>query len=216
MNPERFSTTLGDLIVSKLADVHTSIPAKITSVNYGNGTASAQPLIKTPIGTSKNVPYPELKDIPLVLMSGNSGKAKITFPVKAGDSALVIFSERDPSNLFNGNSDIPVETVQRAYLGLYPIAVLPCLSLGSSSVEVDSENIVLKNESSVVTMKPDGNLLLENGSGSIILTSDGTINLNGLKISPEGKLTLADGSVVDKHTHGGVESGGSSTAPLGG
>ncbi|MGJ4303693.1 hypothetical protein ACP717_28035 [Klebsiella pneumoniae] len=25
-----------------------------------------------------------------------------------------------------------------------------------------------------------------------------------------------DGSIVDKHTHGGVEPGGSSTAPLGG
>ncbi|HFT1551926.1 TPA: hypothetical protein ACH27V_005708, partial [Klebsiella quasipneumoniae subsp. similipneumoniae] len=27
---------------------------------------------------------------------------------------------------------------------------------------------------------------------------------------------LADGSVVDRHTHGGVETGGSNTAPLGG
>lgn len=51
------------------------------------------------------------------------------------------------------------------------------------------------------------------GSG-INIKSPGTVNINGLKILPDGRLQLADGSIVDAHTHGGVSPGGSSTAPL--
>lgn len=54
-----------------------------------------------------------------------------------------------------------------------------------------------------------------NGNG-IDVKSPGTVNINGLKILPDGRLQLVDGSIVDKHTHGGVSSGSSSTAPLGG
>lgn len=54
-----------------------------------------------------------------------------------------------------------------------------------------------------------------NGNG-IEVKSPGTVNINGLKILADGRLQLVDGSIVDKHTHGGVSSGSSSTAPLGG
>ena len=54
-----------------------------------------------------------------------------------------------------------------------------------------------------------------NGNG-IEVKSPGTVNINGLKILPDGRLQLVDGSIVDKHTHSGVSSGSSSTAPLGG
>lgn len=53
------------------------------------------------------------------------------------------------------------------------------------------------------------------GNG-IEVKSPGTVNINGLRILPDGRLQLVDGSIVDKHTHGGVSSGSSSTAPLGG
>ena len=43
-------------------------------------------------------------DIPIVVQSGNGGKAKITFPIKPGDTVLVVFSERDPSNFLSGNN----------------------------------------------------------------------------------------------------------------
>lgn len=52
------------------------------------------------------------------------------------------------------------------------------------------------------------------GSG-INIKSTGTVNINGLKILSDGRLQLVDGSIVDKHTHGGVSPGGSNTAPLG-
>lgn len=216
MNPDRFTTTLGDLITSKLADVHTAVPARLTSINYGTGRGSAQPLVKSAIGTSKSISYPELLDVPIVIQSGNSGKAKLTFPLQAGDTVLVVFSERDPSNFLSGNNgDNLSEPAQRTYLGLYPIAIIPCLSAGNSGTEIDNQNLILQNDQSKITLYPNGQIILENSGGKISMGEDGSINLNGLIISPTGQLTLVDGSIVDKHTHGGVESGGSNTSPLG-
>lgn len=51
-------------------------------------------------------------------------------------------------------------------------------------------------------------------SSGINIKTPGTVNINGLKILPDGRLQLADGSIVDAHTHGGVSPGGSNTAPL--
>lgn len=51
-------------------------------------------------------------------------------------------------------------------------------------------------------------------SSGINIKSPGTININGLKILPDGRLQLVDGSIVDAHTHGGVSPGGSNTSPL--
>lgn len=43
----------------------------------------------------------------------------------------------------------------------------------------------------------------------INIKSPGSVNINGLKILPDGRLQLTNGVIVDTHIHGGVESGGS-------
>ncbi|AYW18594.1 hypothetical protein DTA24_08000 [Klebsiella sp. P1CD1] len=50
----------------------------------------------------------------------------------------------------------------------------------------------------------------------IDIQSPGVVNINGMKVLSDGRLQLVDGSIVDGHDHGGVESGGSRTSPLGG
>ncbi|WP_273761525.1 hypothetical protein [Aeromonas hydrophila] len=51
------------------------------------------------------------------------------------------------------------------------------------------------------------------GTG-INIKSPGTVNINGLKILPDGKLQLVDGSIVDGHKHAGITRGGAQTDPL--
>ncbi len=51
------------------------------------------------------------------------------------------------------------------------------------------------------------------GTG-INIKSPGTVDINGLKILPDGKLQLVDGSIVDGHKHGGITRGGAQTDPL--
>ncbi len=48
----------------------------------------------------------------------------------------------------------------------------------------------------------------------IDIQSPGVVNINGMKILPDGRLQLVDGSIVDGHRHGGVLHGGDDTDPL--
>lgn len=195
MNPNRFVSSLNDLIQSNLADVHTALPAKITSVNYGGGRASVLPLVKTQIGVNKSVPYPELSNVPLVIMSGNGAKARLTFPVQPGDTVIVLFSERDPTNMLASTGVDVSNPVQSAYLGLYPIGILPCISTASGAKAISNEDVVLENDIANITLKPNGSITLKNNSGSIsmdesgkIVATDGvaTITLSGGAVSIEG------------------------------
>lgn len=80
MQPARFSTVLSDMVQSSLTDVHTMLPAKVTSVDYGSGRVSVQPLIKNYIGLNKTQSYPQLVDVPLFILSGNAGKNEYNIP----------------------------------------------------------------------------------------------------------------------------------------
>lgn len=67
-------------------------------------------------------------------------------------------------------------------------------------------------------LKSTGEAVWSNGAGAITLQANGTINLNGVTISPAGAVTVPssltlDGKELADHTHGGVQSGGSNTGP---
>lgn len=220
MNPDRFITSLGDLIKNQLADVHTTLPAKITSVDYGAGRASVLPLVKTQVGVNKSIAYPELSGVPLVILSGNGGKARITFPVQPGDTVLVVFSERDPSNVLAGTGTQAVDPVLKNYLGLFPVGIIPCISVAGNAKAFSNEDVVLENDKAKLVLKPDGTMIFDNGAVSLQAQPDGNVIVNGCTITPEGNIITKNGVDLDKfyqsylkHVHSGVESGGSKSGP---
>lgn len=212
MNPDRFTTSLVNLIQNSLADVHTILPARITSVDYGSSRASVLPLVKTQIGVNKTLPYPELINVPLVVMSG--GTARITFPVKSGDTVLVLFSERDPTNVLAGTGTETVNPVQTNYLGLFPIGVIPCISVAGNSKSISDEDVLLENDKAKLILKPDGTANYDNGAAKVTIQPDGNVNVNGLRITPDGNIITSSGVNLNdfyqrflNHVHSGVKSG---------
>ncbi|MEP8723501.1 Gp138 family membrane-puncturing spike protein, partial [Enterobacter kobei] len=151
--------------------------------------------------------YPLLVDVPVIFPRG--GGCTLTFPVKAGDECLVIFADRCIDFWWqNGGVQEPVDDrvhdLSDAFCIVGPQSQAQKISgISTSAVELRSDDGGTK-------------LSLNPSSGAIAGTAPGGFNLNGLKILPDGRLQLVDGSIVDKHTHGGVESGGSNTKPLGG
>ncbi len=84
------------IVEAKMASVWTAIPCIVDSVHSSGVKASLQPAIKAnvkqPDGSIKQVDMPILQDVPLHFPGG--GGVSMTFPVKKGDEALVIFSSR--------------------------------------------------------------------------------------------------------------------------
>lgn len=76
-----------------------------------------------------------------------------------------------------------------------------------------------------IWLKNDGSVLCSNDNGTFELEAGGDILLNGVRIDPDGNITVpgsgsvnspsivVDGKELKNHTHGGVTSGGSNTGP---
>lgn len=205
---EQADAQLAQAIMSAM---RVSIPGIIQSFDPDAVTAVVQPAIKgveqDESGADVSVNIPLLVDVPVVFPRG--GGCTLTFPVKAGDECLVIFADRCIDFWWqSGGIQEPVDE------RMHDLSDGFCI-VGPQS---QAKKIGGISTSAVELRSDDGEtkLSLNPASGSINGTAPGGFNLNGLKILSDGRLQLVDGSIVDKHTHGGVESGGSSTAPLGG
>ncbi len=205
---EQADAQLAQAIMSAM---RVSIPGIIQSFDPDAVTAVVQPAIKgaekDESGAEVSVNLPLLVDVPVVFPRG--GGCTLTFPVKAGDECLVIFADRCIDFWWqSGGIQEPVDE------RMHDLSDAFCI-VGPQS---QAKKIGGISTSAVELRSDDGEakLSLNPASGAINGTAPGGFNLNGLKILSDGRLQLVDGSIVDKHTHGGVEPGGSSTAPLGG
>lgn len=205
---EQADAQLAQAIMSAM---RVSMPGIIQSFDPDAVTAVVQPAIKgaekDESGAEVSVNLPLLVDVPVVFPRG--GGCTLTFPVKAGDECLVIFADRCIDFWWqSGGIQEPVDE------RMHDLSDAFCI-VGPQS---QAKKIGGISTSAVELRSDDGEtkLSLNPAIGAINGTAPGGFNLNGLKILSDGRLQLVDGSIVDKHTHGGVEPGGSSTAPLGG
>lgn len=232
MDSLNFVTSLRGLITDQLAEVHTSLPARITGVDYGAKTVVLEAIVKNRRGVDDEITYPTMYDVPLIVAGGGTGR--ISFPVKTGDVGVVIFSERDPSNALQTDGSSTSSAILIQPCGLYPIAFIPKIATGSDSTEsIDSNNVVISNNKQTYgEFSPEGVITLRNasglsikmdtssitmmdGTGTLILTggnltfSGGTANINGLQIDKGGNLTDGNGIKLNTHTHPvtGIETG---------
>ncbi|EJH5754909.1 hypothetical protein NED27_001323 [Escherichia coli] len=196
---------------SVMSALRVSMPGIVQSFNPDTVTVVVQPAIKgyepDSNGINQSTTLPLLVDVPVVFPRG--GGCTLTFPVKAGDECLVVFADRCIDFWWqSGGIQEPVDE------RMHDLSDAFCI-VGPQS---QAKKIGGISTSAVELRSDDGEtkLSLNPASGAINGTAPGGFNLNGLKILSDGRLQLVDGSIVDKHTHGGVEPGGSSTAPLGG
>jgi hypothetical protein len=128
------------VLESRLADVHTALPAKIVKYDATTRKADVQPLLKREYVDGDIMSMPVISNVPVMFPSG--GGAFLSFPVKAGDGCLLIFSERSLDRWLSQNNVGEVETADVrmhditdavAIVGLAPFAASQ--SLGASAAD---------------------------------------------------------------------------------
>lgn len=198
--------TLNQLKKQVSSMLRVALPGTVESFDAETVTATIQlGILGLSDGESKALSV--LNDVPVMFPRG--GGCSLTFPVNKGDECLVIFADRCIDFWWqSGGVQEPVDgrmhDLSDAFCIVGPQSQAKKIGgISTSAVELRSDDGETK-------------LSLNPASGAINGTAPGGFNLNGLKILSDGRLQLVDGSIVDKHTHGGVEPGGSSTAPLGG
>lgn len=85
-----------------IATIHTAMPGTIYSIDGGTGLATVKPhgMFTTPSG--QKMQFPIITGVPLVMPQCSVLGIEIAFPVKEGDSCLIIFSEQELDNWLYG------------------------------------------------------------------------------------------------------------------
>jgi hypothetical protein len=194
-------------------DFHTQLPAKVLEVDYEKGFVTVQPLIRTMIevGSGEEVELLPVDEVPIMYISSKRGKARLTTPVTVGDVGILYFAERDTGIYRNSDGTKIVNSGEYAGQGfdgsLTPIGFFPEIFTASSNRSIPSDATVLedgvssvslkesgeitvKNENVTIKANPDGSNSITNGGGTFSMTADGTVNINGFIINPDGSVTF--------------------------
>lgn len=205
----------------RIRNLHTMLPGIVVSFDADKQTAQVQPAIKrifttgaddeAPIGP---VNLPPCVDCPVVFPGG--GDFVLTFPVKAGDECILLFSERAIDYWYAyGGIQLPAEyrlhdlsdAIVIVGLNSQPRKLANLCMSGTELRSRDGQSY-LRMENGQITIK--GNVLIEgNATVSDQLTAQNGVQITG-SLQATGEIT-AEGTSVHSHTHGGVQPGSGNT-----
>lgn len=187
---------------------------EIISFDPSNQTAEVQIKMLRPYnGELKK--YPVLLDCPCIVLSG--GEGRLTFPIKAGDSCLVLFNDKDLDNWFaSGNATQPRTPRMHNFSDAIALVGLRNkqnkitdyladgteLKYGSSTIKLENNKVTITNGTSQVEMS----------SGSVTITANSisvvspTVAFSGA-VSVGGAFTVQGKDIGPAHQHNGVATG---------
>lgn len=167
-------------------NLNVCLPATVTKYNSSNNTVSLQPSIQVVLTDNTFLDMPQIFDIPVLELGGNSLSIKI--PLKAGDTGIVVFCDRDITLFKQEKKNTQPNTLRKHDLadGIF----IP-MRFGNSG----SSNILIQSA--------DGNTQFE-------VTSSG-INVKG-NITVDGDV-IVGGIGFKQHLHGNGNQGADTTAP---
>lgn len=210
----RMDSALDVWFKRQMRDVHTSLRARVVSVDYGIPSATVQPLASTTFSDGTTDAYPSVFDVPLQMASGNNGKARLTMPIKAGDIVGLTFSERNEGS-----------TGDKTTHGMFAGWAVTSIHSDGNAMPIDPNNVELWNDKVNISMTPEGDFTVKgpvgtlkvdktgqmtftNGPASFTAKTDGTIEMNGAKVTPDGNFITSKGVNMNdfydffmRHTH---------------
>lgn len=173
-------------------NIHVSMIGKIESYNPQTNRASI-----TPVGTMtcpdwQELPFPTIHNVPIQYPCGNGGKSGVTFPIKQGDTCIIIFADHQIENFLSGekSDDMRNHSMNDAY------AIPTLFSDSVPTVKSNPNDVCVFNEGALIVLK---------SSLMTIKLTDGT------SVSIGGGDIVVNGISVVHHVHGGITRGGAKT-----
>lgn len=166
--------------IGKITKFKSSDQTAEIQINYSKKFSEADPSKQ---GLTRTVikEYPVLVDCPVVVITG--GDAGLTMPIKEGDDCLVCFNDRDIDKWFEGATNGPVES-NRLHAMSDGIALVGLRSLSKSLAQYDSDNPVLFNKATKITVK-ENKIKMENAVESLNdILQDLITEIKGLITTP--------------------------------
>lgn len=158
-------------------DIHVSIPGRITKYDKDTQKASVAPLLKKKFNDINSTleDLPILNNVPVLQIQCNLRNTFIYMPIKVGDVGMIMFCDRSIDNYL---SSVPQEGEIKSVFhnsgrvhDLSDAWFIPGILPYSISIKgINDDDIVIKNESTQINIKPDGTITINNGTNELIET----------------------------------------------
>lgn len=183
------SPTLADLLrlatARQLLDVHVSMPGRIESYDASKQEASVQPLLMVNLADGSAASLPVINHVPVIWPRG--GGAILSFPLEAGDTVLLVFSERSLDEWLQQGGEL-APSDPRAH-DLSDAVAIPGLYPLTEASDADSRDALLRFRGGELRLSPQGKIELKNQGSHLRLNPDGTLSLGGA----DELLSIVDG-----------------------
>ena len=181
------------LVADALSDVHTAMPGTIKSVDPATGTATVIPTGQFKTAGGKSLEYPAISGVPLVFPMGAAQGVGMVFPVKEGDTCLLVIAEQAlDAWLYGGESTSDLKH------DLTNAIAIPGLFVKANKMAqeaISTASVIIYSGEKKITVSQRGIAIRGD------LTVEGTISSTG-DIKASGSLTAAQG---------GIDAGGTMT-----
>ena len=192
---QEFTAEIEQTAKAVVNEIHTALPGEIVSYNAGVGTATVKPIGKYVTSDGKELNYPTITEAPVCFTFCQNAGVGIAFPVKKGDSCIIIISEVELDSWRSG-----ADSEGSLRFDLTSAMVIPGLLEGGNeaSEKAAKENSVIVTAGDVTLSVSGDGCKVDTGSTVMNITDDG--------VSIKGNLTVTGdvkaGSVsLKNHTH---------------
>ena len=158
-------------------NIHTAIPGEIQEFDARHSLARVKPIGKVVTFSGEKLDYPLLTEVPVVFPFSESANIGITFPVRKGDSCLVVISESELDEWRNkAISEMPLK------FDLSSAICIPGLMKKLNSERAIKEKaVVINSKSSEIIVSPNA-VSITAGGGQIRVQDSGITIKGNLKV----------------------------------
>lgn len=205
MSTPDLATVIKDAIKYQLSDVNTAIPARIISYNPETQEAEVEPVIKKRYKNGKVVRRAPITGVPVVFPAAGGGI--ISFPVQAGDTVLLIFSQRSIDRWVRSGGE-PVDPGDNRKHDISDAIAIPGLFTLTNALQSDPDNVTIKFSGAAISLTPEGAVQIDAPGGLTIngeTQQNGDINIDGTSDATVDHISA--GISGASHTHGQPNTG---------
>lgn len=167
---QEFVQEIQNTVQRGLRGIHTAMPGQIVSFDAAKGIATVKPAMKFKKPDGKTMDFPQVTGVPVVFPQGNAQGATVAFPIKPGDSCLLVVAEQSLDYWQYGQ-----ETSTDLAFDMTNAICIPGLFAQGNSVVADAcaQNAV------IVDVK-----------GTRLTVKGGSVTISAPEVTVEGNLTV--------------------------
>ena len=150
-------------IDNKLSSIHTALPAKVESFESSTRKASVKPLIKRKLVNGQAISLPVIVNVPVMFPSTKD--VGITFPVKKGDTGILLFCERSLERWLSEGGEVEPGYVRK--FDLSDAIFIPGL-FSFKDAEPVEDGILIKSKTGKIKIDSSGKIAIGSQAAELL------------------------------------------------